>query len=108
MLSDKEIIYALHTHNVRTDSIPKYLENYQKTVQLIEAKKEEISCDLVASWTVQVGDMDQVLHLWRYTGGFEAIDQAKVRATSEVDNRDQSQLAVISSTHTWMMMILFH
>lgn len=82
MLSDKEIIYALHTHNVRTDSIPKYLENYKKTVQLIENKKEEISCDLVASWTVQVGDMDQVLHLWRYTGGFEAIDQAKVRTTS--------------------------
>lgn len=26
-----------------------------------------------------MGDMDQVVHLWRYTGGFEAIDQAKVR-----------------------------
>lgn len=24
-----------------------------------------------------MGDMDQVLHLWRYTGGFEKIDQAK-------------------------------
>lgn len=50
----------------------------KQTVQLIEEKKEQISCDLAASWTVQVGDMDQVLHLWRYTGGFEAIDQAKV------------------------------
>lgn len=27
MLSDKEIIYALHTHNIRTDSKQKYLEN---------------------------------------------------------------------------------
>lgn len=27
MLSDKEVIYALNTHNVRPDSKPKYLEN---------------------------------------------------------------------------------
>lgn len=27
MLSDKEVIYALHTHNVRPDSVGKYLGN---------------------------------------------------------------------------------
>lgn len=27
MLSDKEVIYALHTHNIRPDSIDKYLAN---------------------------------------------------------------------------------
>lgn len=27
MLSDKEVVYALHTHNVRPDSTQKYLEN---------------------------------------------------------------------------------
>lgn len=27
MLSDKEIIYALHTHNVHPGSMPEYLEN---------------------------------------------------------------------------------
>lgn len=31
----------------------------------------------MASWTVHVGDMDQCLHLWKYTGGFEKIDIAK-------------------------------
>lgn len=44
---------------------------------LINEKKSGLSCNLVASWTVQVGDMDQCLHLWKYTGGFEKIDQAK-------------------------------
>ncbi|KAH8254883.1 hypothetical protein KR038_007343, partial [Drosophila bunnanda] len=77
MLSDKEIIYALHTHNVRPDSMSNYLNNYKTTVALINDKKANLSCDLVASWTVQVGDMDQCLHLWKYTGGFEKIDQAK-------------------------------
>ncbi|XP_034489567.1 protein NipSnap [Drosophila innubila] len=77
MLSDKEIIYALHTHNVRPDSMGEYLNNYKNTVALIKEKKSGLSCNLVASWTVQVGDMDQCLHLWKYTGGFEKIDQAK-------------------------------
>jgi len=76
MLSDKEILYALHTHNIRADSTASYLENYKKTVQLIESKKD-LCCELVASWSVQVGDLDQCLHLWRYTGGFEKVDLAE-------------------------------
>lgn len=43
----------------------------------MNSKYENLSCNLVGSWTVQVGDMDQCVHLWRYTGGFEKIDQAK-------------------------------
>lgn len=31
---------------------------------------------MIGSWEVHVGDMDQVLHLWRITGGFEKIDTA--------------------------------
>lgn len=75
MLSDKEVIYELQTHNVRPDSTAKYLENYEKSVKMIHSRKEEFKCDLVASWTVQVGDLDQALHLWRYTGGFSSIDK---------------------------------
>lgn len=36
-----------------------------------------MGCDLIGSWTVSVGDMDQALHLWKYSGGFEKIDHAK-------------------------------
>lgn len=27
MLSDKEVVYGLHTHNIRPDSVDKYLDN---------------------------------------------------------------------------------
>ncbi|KAL1110471.1 hypothetical protein AAG570_007999 [Ranatra chinensis] len=77
MLSDKDVIYELQTHNMRPDSRKKYLQNYERTVRLIESHKNELSCELVASWTVQVGDMDQVLHLWRHIGGFSGIDRSK-------------------------------
>lgn len=54
-----------------------YTDYSKNTVALINEKKSGLSCNLVASWSVQVGDMDQCLHLWKYTGGFEKIDQAK-------------------------------
>lgn len=44
----------------------------------MEARKADLGCELVGSWTVSVGDMDQALHLWRYVGGFEKIDKAKI------------------------------
>lgn len=44
----------------------------------MESRKSELGCELVGSWTVSVGDMDQALHLWRYVGGFEKIDKAKI------------------------------
>lgn len=28
----------------------------------------------MGSWTVNVGDQDQALHLWKFTGGYEKID----------------------------------
>jgi hypothetical protein len=52
------------------------LFNSKNTVQLIESKKD-LGCELTASWTVQVGDLDQCVHLWRYTGGFEKVDLAE-------------------------------
>ncbi|XP_043270274.1 protein NipSnap [Venturia canescens] len=78
MLSDKEVIWALHTHNIRPDSIDKYLKNYEEHVNLIHSKKSDLNCELVASWNVQVGDLDQALHLWQYTGGYERIDRSHI------------------------------
>ncbi|XP_035780075.1 protein NipSnap-like [Anopheles albimanus] len=82
MLSDKYDIYELHTHNVRPDSVGKYLENYKNTVQIVQSK-QNLSMELIGSWNVEVGDLDQCLHLWRYTGGFEMVDQAKRELTND-------------------------
>ncbi|KAI4489407.1 hypothetical protein M0802_011162 [Mischocyttarus mexicanus] len=78
MLSDKDVIYALHTHNIRPDSIDKYLTNYEENVNFVHSKKTDLKCELVGSWTVSVGDLDQALHLWQYTGGYEQIDYAQL------------------------------
>ncbi|KAK3908671.1 Protein NipSnap [Frankliniella fusca] len=77
MLADKEEIYELQTHNIRPDSTDKYLKNCKENAALITSRPE-LNCELVASWTVTVGDMDQALHLWRYTGGFNSVDKTKL------------------------------
>lgn len=53
----------------------------QQSVQLIHAHK--LNYELVASWTVELGDLDQALHLWRYTGGFATIDSAKKKLAQD-------------------------
>ncbi|KAH1010998.1 hypothetical protein HUJ04_000441 [Dendroctonus ponderosae] len=83
MLSDKEVIYALQTHNYRADSKKPYLNNVVKNnysyrnniVQWVASQdKLKDSAKLVGSWVVNVGDQDQALHLWKFTGGFNQID----------------------------------
>lgn len=49
----------------------------EENVNLIHSKKSDLNCELVGSWTVEVGDLDQALHLWQYTGGYESIDNAQ-------------------------------
>lgn len=33
--------------------------------------------ELMASWVVQVGDQDQVIHVWKYTRGYAGVDTAR-------------------------------
>lgn len=65
----------------------------KKTVQLIESKKD-LACELVASWSVQVGDLDQCIHVWRYTGGFEKVDLAEQEL-----KKDPVRYEIINNRH---------
>lgn len=48
-----------------------------ENVNHIHSKKKDLNLELVGSWTVEVGDLDQALHLWQYSGGFHNIDKAQ-------------------------------
>lgn len=78
MLSDKETIFELQTHNVRCGELDKYIYNYGKYCGEVEQRVADgqLQQQLVGSWQVMVGDQDQCIHLWKYTGGFQAVDAA--------------------------------
>jgi hypothetical protein len=56
---------------------------------------------LVASWTVQVGDNDQVLNLWRYTGGFEKVDLAEkvLKEDPEYVKLEEERASLLRARH---------
>jgi hypothetical protein len=74
LLSDKESIYELTTHNVKPSKMDDYIKAYGKFADLVK-QKDEIKMELVGSWVVGVGDQDQVLHLWKHPNGFDGVDE---------------------------------
>ncbi|KAF3422760.1 hypothetical protein E2986_05867 [Frieseomelitta varia] len=50
----------------------------EEIVNIINTKKSELKLELVGSWTVLAGDIDQALHLWRYSGGYDSVDRTQV------------------------------
>merc|ERR1712035_127000 len=75
LLSDKEVIYEIQTHNVRPDLMENYVSNYEKYYKLIDAS--DVNAELVGSWSTIIGDQDQAFHVWRYVGGYAEIDKAR-------------------------------
>lgn len=43
-------------------------------VQLCQ-KIPNLKYELIGSWSVRVGDLDQYVHLWKHQGGYAAIDK---------------------------------
>lgn len=43
-------------------------------IQLCQ-KIPNLPFELIGSWSVQVGDLDQYVHLWKHQGGYAAIDK---------------------------------
>lgn len=61
-------------------------EEYVKGVK-DKGPAQSLNVELQGSWTVSVGDQDQCVHLWKYAGGYQAIDAAnKFINTDEVSD----------------------
>ncbi|KAJ8964967.1 hypothetical protein NQ314_004484 [Rhamnusium bicolor] len=102
MLSDKEVIYSLQTHNFRADSKKPYLNNVKNIVDFIKSQDSlRKDVELVGSWTVNVGDQDQALHLWKFIGGFEKIDDYNelVSQSEDFQKLKDEQGKIVRSRH---------
>merc|ERR1712071_514903 len=84
LLSDKDMIYELQTHNVKPDCMEEYVDNYGRYTELV-SQRGDLNKELVGSWVVGVGDQDQCLHMWRYTKGFAGTDEANALLRSDPD-----------------------
>ncbi|XP_025090888.1 protein NipSnap-like isoform X2 [Pomacea canaliculata] len=73
-LSSKETVYEIQFHAVKPESMEEYLNQFGRFSELIEMK--QTGAELVGSWTVEIGDQDEAIHVWSYKGGYPVLNRA--------------------------------
>ena len=73
--SRRDQIIEVQTHNVKPDSVDKYIGAHKALVEYINANKERLHCEAVGNFVVFVGDEDQFIHVWRFDEGYRGIDK---------------------------------
>lgn len=81
-LSDKDTVFELQIHSVKPEYMQAYLQDYEKYVEMVQEKGT--TAELTGSWTVDTGDQDDAIHLWKYPGGYPTLNR-----TREIYRTDQ-------------------
>lgn len=74
-LSDKETVYELQLHSVKPEYMETYLKEFRTFVGMISSWNT--GAELSGSWTVEVGDLDEAVHLWKFDHGYPALNRHK-------------------------------
>jgi len=82
-LSHKDIIYELQFHHVKPEYMEQYLKEFEQFVTVCNDKK--LGVELAGSWTVEVGDQDEAVHLWKYTGGYTGLGSVNSNYRNDED-----------------------
>jgi len=100
LLSDKEVIYSLHTDDVKPECMESYVKNYGEFVQLATARND-LEAELIGSWVVDVGDLDQTLHLWRYINGYTSLNKANniIKSDKEYSALTRERVKYVRKRH---------
>ncbi|XP_050408010.1 protein NipSnap isoform X2 [Patella vulgata] len=73
-LSSKEIVYEIQFHAVKPEAMESYLQEFSKFQALMQNKGS--GAKLVGSFTVEIGNQDEAIHIWEYDGGYPMLNEA--------------------------------
>jgi hypothetical protein len=76
MLSDKETVYELQLHSVKPEYMESYLKEFRTFIGMVSSWNT--GAELAGSWTVEVGDLDEAVHLWKFDHGYPALNRHKM------------------------------
>ncbi|XP_060072727.1 protein NipSnap-like [Ylistrum balloti] len=74
LLSNKETVYEMQFHAVKPENMEEYLKQFQSFQQLMHDKGT--GAKLIGSFTVEIGDQDEAIHIWQYPGGYPVLNKA--------------------------------
>lgn len=73
LLAENKTVYELQTHNVKPEHLLTYLDLYEEFTALMARRHSGLK--LVGSFLVEVGDQDQVIHIWEFPDGWDSVQQ---------------------------------
>merc|ERR1711962_7244 len=85
--AQKERISEIQSHYVRPDSIDKYLKTQENLIGFLNSKQEVLHGECLGNFNVLIGDQDQFVHIWRYEGGYQAVDENRQYLLTNQDYR---------------------
>ncbi len=107
MLSDRESVYELATHNVRSGAMSDYLASYESMVKKFSQKCPSAT-ELLGSCQIYIGNQDQIVHIWRYIQGMEGADQFRNMLTSDSElSRERDEVSKYCSNRRTTLMLSF-
>jgi len=100
-----DLIYKLQFHTVKPDRVEDYIKLAERHVADINAN-QDIPQELVGSFRVWVGQQDEIVHIWKYNGGYAALDEA-VKATKNEWNEYRAERATMLRQRTNQLLVQF-
>jgi len=71
LLVENQTVYELQTHNVKPEHLLTYLDLYEEFTAMMAKRHNGLK--LVGSFLVEVGDQDQVIHIWEFPDGWDSV-----------------------------------
>ncbi|GFO46434.1 protein nipsnap-like [Plakobranchus ocellatus] len=85
-LSTKETVFEIQFHSVKPECMEQYLGLYSKIQDAMQQKGTEAV--LAASFTVEIGEQDEAIHIWEYPGGYPTLNHANTIYRTDQDFLD--------------------
>jgi len=82
-LASKETVFEMQFHGVKPECMEAYLDQFGKFNTLMNEKKT--GAELVGSFTVEIGDQDEAVHIWQYPGGYPVLNNFNVAYRTDKD-----------------------
>ncbi|XP_053376533.1 protein NipSnap homolog 1-like [Mercenaria mercenaria] len=72
-LSNKQNLYEVMFHSVKPEYMEEYLKQFESYQHMMHAKT---GATLKGSFTVEIGNQDEAIHIWEYAGGYPELNDA--------------------------------
>lgn len=95
----------MHHHDAKPEHVDDYLKKYEVYANEVVERTNK-KAELVASFRVEIGDQDQLIHIWRYHDGYKqtSLTQKLIRSDKTLVKLNNDQLKYLRKRETQFMM----